>query len=117
VPTNAEVQQGFSPQLTLEAAIALAGGFDGLKVGRVDGLIYVSLTGAGDGGEDSEIGFGEMTLDQGVDEALARFKAFVAMFDAPDMPYLSKPHVLLMNRPGDYDHLARVKEWSSGGSE
>lgn len=117
VPTNAEVQQGFSPQLTLEAAIALAGGFDGLKVSRVDGLIYVSLTGAGDGGEDSEIGFGEMTLDQGVDEALARFKAFVAMFDAPDMPYLSKPHVLLMNRPGDYDHLARVKEWSSGGSE
>ncbi len=117
VPTKAEVQQGFSPQLTLEAAIALAGGFEGLKSVRVDGLVYVSLTGAGDGGQDTEISFGDMTLDQGIDDALARFKDFVAMFDAPDMPYLSKPHVLLMNRPGDYDHLARVKEWSSGASE
>jgi hypothetical protein len=33
------------------------------------------------------------------------------------MPYMSKPHVLFLNKPGDYDHLARVKEWSSEGGE
>jgi ATP-dependent helicase/nuclease subunit B len=117
VPSKAEVERGFSPQLTLEAAIAMAGGFEGLEASRVDGLVYVSLTGSGEGGEDTEIGFGEMSLEQGVDDALDRFKNLVAMFDAPDMPYLSKPHVLLMKQPGDYDHLARVKEWGSGGGE
>ena len=117
VPTKAEVQQGFSPQLTLEAAIALAGGFEGLKASRVDGLIYVSLTGAGDGGEEAQVGFEDMTLEQGIEDALNRFKDFVAMYDAPEMPYLSKPHVLLLNRSSDYDHLARVQEWSSGGGE
>ena len=40
-------------------------------------------------------------------------------FRNPDMPYLSRPYVKFTHRYADYDHLARVKEWSAGaeGSE
>jgi hypothetical protein len=64
-----------------------------------------------------ELAFKDEVLEDVVHESLARFKTFVASFDDPDQPYLSKPHVLFLDSPGDYDHLARVKEWSSGGGE
>jgi ATP-dependent helicase/nuclease subunit B len=116
-PTDDQVRQGFSPQLTLEAAIAMSGGFRGLQAKSIAELVYVKLTGADDGGEARVVKFEDQTVDDAVHEAFARFKAFVESFDNPDMPYMSKPHVLFLNKPGDYDHLARVKEWSSEGGE
>lgn len=116
-PSDDQVQQGFSPQLTLEAAIALSGGFPRLKASHVAELVYVKLNGAEHGGEARAVSFDGQTVDQAVQEAFARLKAFVESFDNADMPYLSKPHVLFLNAPGDYDHLARVKEWSSEGGE
>jgi ATP-dependent helicase/nuclease subunit B len=32
-------------------------------------------------------------------------------------PYLSRPMPQFASRFGDYDHLARVKEWSGAGGE
>ena len=36
-------------------------------------------------------------------------------FDDDTEPYRSLVHPMWTNRYGDYDHLARVKEWSSTG--
>jgi ATP-dependent helicase/nuclease subunit B len=116
-PSMDQIRRGFSPQMTLEAAIALAGGFPGITAEHVDELVYVKLTGAEEGGKAAQINFKDEVLEDVVHESLARFKTFVASFDNPDQPYLSKPHVLFLDSPGDYDHLARVKEWSSGGGE
>jgi ATP-dependent helicase/nuclease subunit B len=33
------------------------------------------------------------------------------------VPYLSLVHPMWSNHYGDYDHLARVKEWSLGGRD
>jgi ATP-dependent helicase/nuclease subunit B len=116
-PSMDQIRRGFSPQMTLEAAIALGGGFPGITAAHVDELVYVKLTGAEEGGKAVLVNFKDEVLEDVVHESLARFKAFVASFDNPDQPYLSKPHVLFLDSPGDYDHLARVKEWSSGGGE
>lgn len=116
-PTNAQVERGFSPQLTLEAAMALEGGFPGVKATRVSELVYVQLGGARAGGKAQLVRFADASVGDAVAEALARFKAFVAAYDDPAQPYLSKPHVLLSAHAGDYDHLARVKEWASEGGE
>ena len=32
-------------------------------------------------------------------------------FEDPATPYLSQPRPMFLGRFGDYDHLARVKEW------
>ena len=114
-PSSKQVALGFSSQLTLEAAIALAGGFPGLKAASVESLMFIALRGGVIAGEEKTLKFDDMSAEQAALQAMSRFQKFVADFDAPDMPYLSKPHVLFETQEGDYDHLARVKEWSSEG--
>jgi ATP-dependent helicase/nuclease subunit B len=80
-----------------------------VKVGE---LTYVRLTGRGDGGETRSVGKGregELT-----EQAVAGLDAWIARFDDPDEPYVSRIAVKFMSSPSDYDHLARVQEWSSG---
>jgi ATP-dependent helicase/nuclease subunit B len=38
----------------------------------------------------------------------------VTDFDDENTPYLSRPIPMFSSRFGDYDHLARVKEWMAG---
>ncbi len=114
-PTAKQVALGFSSQLTLEAAIALEGGFPGIKATRVEALMFVALRGGVVAGEEKTLEFDDMSVEGAARHAMAKFQAFVAEFDSPAMPYLSKPHVLFETQEGDYDHLARVKEWSSEG--
>jgi ATP-dependent helicase/nuclease subunit B len=117
VPSNKQVISGLSPQLTLEAAIALGGGFPGITAETIEALIYVALKGGAVPGEIRRVKFEKATPDDEAARARAGLQKFVAAFDTPDMPYLSKPRVLLERFVGDYDHLARVKEWSSGDEE
>lgn len=118
VPTSKQVTAGLSPQLTLEAAIALAGGFPGVTVHTVDDLLYIALKGGVIAGEEKSVDPGnDKTAAQLVATARAGFEKFVAQYDAQDMPYLSRPHVLFERMANDYDHLARVKEWSQGDDD
>jgi ATP-dependent helicase/nuclease subunit B len=111
VPSQRQVKSGLTPQLPLEAAIAGAGGFRGVPAEPVAELAYVRLTGRGPGGEvrvvDGEPA--EMAA-----AARAGLERLIAAFDDPDTPYRSRPRPIFERRFGDYDHLARVKEWSSG---
>ena len=116
-PSAAQVMTGLSPQLTLEAAIALEGGFPGITARTVAELVYVALKGAAVAGEEQVLDLDESDPDAEAAAAKAGLVRFVRAFDAADTPYLSKPRVLLERFEGDYDHLARVKEWSSGGDE
>ena len=101
----------------MEAAIALDGGFPGVTARSIGELLYVELKGGTIAGEEKPVSFKDQTPDAEAAAAKAGLARFVAAFDAADMPYLSKPRVLLERFAGDYDHLARVKEWSSGGEE
>ena len=47
-------------------------------------------------------------------EALKGLKKRVADFDDETTPYLSRPVPQFLSRFGDYDHLARVREWMAG---
>ena len=38
-------------------------------------------------------------------------------FRSEDRSYPSRPYVKFISRYGEYDHLARVKEWSSSSRE
>lgn len=112
-PTLRVVQAGFSPQLPLEGAIALAGGFAGIPAAPLAGLSFWRLSGGATPGEAKWLDADPAEL---ATAALAGLEALIARFDDPSSTYLSRPrpkHV----RFGRYDHLARVAEWSGGGDD
>jgi ATP-dependent helicase/nuclease subunit B len=114
--TEKQVRTGLAPQLTLEAAILRAGGFDGIAAGSsVAELLYVQLRGGDPAGELKPIQFKDGTADSQADRALAKLTELAQLFDDDKTPYRSLVHPMWRTHYGDYDHLARVKEWSSSG--
>jgi ATP-dependent helicase/nuclease subunit B len=117
VPTIGSVENGYAPQLTLEAAMARAGAFDGVPADAPEiALEYWKLTGGATAGEVKPIADGEEALEL-VREAEQGLRRLVERYRKPKTPYPSRPHPLHAPRFGAYDHLARVAEWSSSGSE
>jgi ATP-dependent helicase/nuclease subunit B len=98
-----------TPQLPLEGAILAAGGFEGLPVLEPEELIYLRLSGGAKGGEEKRFE-GVMAAD-----ARARVAQRIAWFDDPATPYHSRVAPHSAKAIGDYDHLARVREWSPAG--
>ncbi|HYC03356.1 MAG TPA: double-strand break repair protein AddB [Azospirillaceae bacterium] len=113
-PSTKQVELGFAPQLPLEAAIALAGGFPGISAERVAELSFWRLTGGEPAGEEKPVKGDPGKL---AEEARAGLEALVAAFDDPATPYRSQPRPGWAPRYTDYAHLARVQEWSAGGGE
>jgi ATP-dependent helicase/nuclease subunit B len=107
LPTKAEIEHGFAPQLPLEAMIAEEGGFDGVAAGPVAELAFWRLAGGAVPGEIR-------TLETEGIAALAkeRLLALIAAFDDPGTPYIARPRPDRAPRFSDYAHLARVAEWS-----
>jgi ATP-dependent helicase/nuclease subunit B len=115
--TEKQVRTGLAPQLTLEAAMLRNGGFDGIAAGgSVAELLYVQLRGGDPAGELKPIQFKDGTTPDGqADRALVKLTELAQLFDDDNTPYRSLVHPMWRTRYGDYDHLARVKEWSSSG--
>ena len=114
VPSKSHVGTGRSPQLSLEAAIAEAGGFKGVAAADVAALAYWKLSGAETAGEITAIGGDAGTL---ADAAADGLRALIARFDDPATPYHPVPRPALAPRWNDYAHLARHKEWSVPGGD
>jgi ATP-dependent helicase/nuclease subunit B len=114
--TEKQVRTGLAPQLTLEAAILRDGGFQPIAKGSVSEITYVTLKGGEPAGRPEAIKFKEGTPNSQADRALARLKKVAATFEDESKPYLSLVHPMWKTHYGDYDHLARVKEWSLTGS-
>jgi len=116
-PTEPQVRTGLSPQLTLEGAILREGGFKGVTPGSLSEFAYVSLRGRDPAGEEKAIEFKEGTADFHADRALARVRGVVERFADVKTPYRSLVSPMWKARYGDYDHLARIAEWSAGGED
>jgi ATP-dependent helicase/nuclease subunit B len=113
VPGHDEVKVGLAPQLTLEAAILRNGGFPDIAAdATVKELVYVGLKGGDPGGEDKIIMLKDSSPDAEADRALTELKRVALAFEDPEQPYRSLVLTMWKTRYGDYDHLARVKEWS-----
>ncbi|MEA2977564.1 MAG: ATP-dependent helicase/nuclease subunit [Alphaproteobacteria bacterium] len=115
--TEKQVRTGLAPQLTLEAAILRGGGFAGVPNGAsVAELVYVALRGVNPPGEACRIDFKDGSApDIHADRALTRLTEIAIRFEHEDTPYRSLVHPMWKVHYGDYDHLARVKEWSATG--
>jgi ATP-dependent helicase/nuclease subunit B len=116
-PAEKQVSAGLSPQLTLEAAILRGGGFDGIpKDATVSALAYIALRGGELPGEEKPILFAGSSPDAQADRALSRLKEVAQRFADESTPYHALVRPMWRTRYGDYDHLARVREWSLTGN-
>ncbi|MDG1418216.1 MAG: double-strand break repair protein AddB [Maricaulis sp.] len=114
--TAKAINAGFDPQLPLTAAMAReAGVFPEMKSAAPGALLYVSLPGNADGGEEKRVdgkapaGTSAEMADKAVDE----LKQLIEEYDKPDTAYLSQPRAQFVDTYGAYDHLARRSEWAS----
>lgn len=107
-PSAADVNNGYAPQLPLEAIIISEGGFAGLPADDVAYMGFWSLSGGIKPGEEKEV-------KADTEQARAGLLKLVRAFRDPQTPYYSLP------RPAkappadwqDYAHLARVQEWTA----
>ena len=116
-PSNKEART-LSPQLALEGALAARGAFDGVAKGEVASLLHVRLR------EGSAFKIDDITSRQDLsaadlaEKAYGELAGYIAAFAKPETPYVSqRAPVPNQSYPGDYDHLARVKEWSIGADD
>ncbi len=117
-PSKKEVATGFSPQLTLTAAILAAGGFPTLGRLAPGDLTYLEITGRKPAGKvETRAAAGDESAEAAA-KALEGLAELVARFDNPAQPYLSRVAPQFVKaRVSDYDHLARVFEWSTSGED
>jgi ATP-dependent helicase/nuclease subunit B len=118
-PTRKQVASGLAGQLPLTAAIAKAGGFPGVPAASVAELAYVKFGHPGNPGVPFVVAPSREVQDADAlaDRLLGELKALVRRYADPEFPYLSRPRPMFVDWPGDYDHLARWREWASGGEE
>jgi len=118
LPGHDEVKVGFAPQLTLESAILRGGGFADIARGAsVAELVYVGLKGGEPAGEIKIVKLKDSTPDTEADGALKKLAKNARRYLIDGEPYSSLLSPMWRSRYGDYDHLARVKEWSLIGGE
>lgn len=119
-PSNRTVAVGFSPQLTLEAAMLMHGAFDGLRASGAPDLVYIHASG---GREPFRLypvkppQGDPRTVEAIVAEHVERLRGLIARFLAGEAAYVSRPYPKYARSYGEYDHLARVLEWSLAGEE
>jgi ATP-dependent helicase/nuclease subunit B len=110
-PTDPQVAK-FAQQLPLEGAILEQGGFGEVGAIAAAQLVYIRFSGGAVAG-DTHIVKGD-ARDR-IAQALAGLTRRIAQFDLAETPYLSRIAPYRVDMPGDYDHLARVREWSLSG--
>jgi ATP-dependent helicase/nuclease subunit B len=123
-PGLREVYAGFSPQLTLEAVMLMRGAFKGLPAAtETPDLVYIHTTGGREPIKPRPIKPGrdeERSVPEIVEEHRRRFEGMIVRFAKGEAAYVSRPFPKYARRFSEYDHLARVKEWSlasAGGGE
>jgi len=113
-PSLKQVGAGWSPQLTLEAAMIEAGAFADVGAHPVQGAAYVGLK---DGGDTQWLEWKDMDFADVVAKHRDEVERMLSQYRDAATPYPSRPFVAFVAGAGDYDHLARVKEWSRGGGD
>ncbi len=110
-PSKKQVEQLLSPQLPLEAAMLAQGGFAGIGQRIAEDLIYLSLA------SEKQARTPRLIDDPTAlaAEAVAQLSRRIAWFGDRATAYRSRVRPYRADIAGDYDHLARVREWSPSG--
>ena len=125
VPTPRQIKAALAPQLLLEAALGPLAPFvpgdparteAGFGPAAVATAAYVALKPDKDGLKQVPV-VADGDLVARAAEHLDGFKRMVVGFRSGARPFTSRFAAQFARFDGDYDHLARVKEWSAAGHD
>lgn len=123
-PSKRQAHVLLSPQLALEAALLARGAFHELGTREAADLLYVRLRANGRVDPESILRIGsaanggEKTAPELGELAWQRLTELLTSYHDPQKGYLSRALPFKeSDLTGDYDHLARVLEWSAGGAD
>ncbi|RUV75001.1 MAG: double-strand break repair protein AddB [Mesorhizobium sp.] len=117
-PSKAQAHTLLSPQLALEGALLSRGAFKGLGAREPSQLAFIRLKPNGEVFEESILEYNRKprTAADLAEEAWVRLEKLLIHYADPATFYLSRALPFREGETdGDYDHLARVLEWSAGG--
>ena len=108
-PSARQVKAGRKTQLLIESLIAGQGGFAGTKSNApIHSLEYWEVTGK----PDKPATIHQVQPDDfDMTKLAGQLKQLLALYDDPDMAYLSEPNPFARPDFSDVRHLARVREW------
>lgn len=117
-PTKKQVAAGLSPQLPLEALMLQHGAFEGLPAGNTSVMEYWQASGKeGSPVKIEKVTTKDNTADTLREEAAEGLRRLVDTYKNPETAYHSQPRAGILAQGHDYDHLARVREWSVGSED
>jgi ATP-dependent helicase/nuclease subunit B len=121
IPSEKQREVGLAPQLPLEAALAARAPYEGADMPALGPAAPAQALFAGlkPGAQDiKETHWPEPAeLHVLAEEHLAGFLALVQQFRSGTRAFVPRFAPQFMRHAGDYDHLARVKEWSVLGDD
>lgn len=117
LPSIKQTDAGFAPQLPLTALIAAQGGFADLGPTPVAGFANVRVLMRHDDERKNRTGAEGPDAEEAIADAHAGLCKLIRRYNDPDTPFLSQPRPEFTDDYGDYDHLARRREWSAGPEE
>lgn len=112
IPSVKKIEEGFSPQLTLEAAMLELGAFEHVGKHETSELTYIRITGGIPPGELKSVDIEPMTVAR---EHLARLRGLLEKYQNPNLAYLPRYAIENVEAVCDYDHLSRYREWILAG--
>jgi ATP-dependent helicase/nuclease subunit B len=111
-PSDSQVLKHLAPQLPLEGAMLAAGGFKEIGPLEPTELIYVRISGGAEPGRFRTVNTDAQQIAR---DAAERLLQRIIRFDDERTGYDSRVAPFRADTAGDYDHLARVREWSLSG--
>ena len=112
IPSTKKIEEGFSPQLTLEAAMLERGAFEHVGKHETSELTYIRITGGIPAGELKSVDLAPMAVAR---EHLARLMGLLGKYQNPNLAYLPRYAIENVEAVCDYDHLSRYREWILAG--
>ncbi|MEM9733580.1 MAG: double-strand break repair protein AddB [Pseudomonadota bacterium] len=117
VPSAPNVQSHKAPQLPLTAAMAMRGAFGDDIPPHASGFSYVILKPDDDFKAPMVSPKSQEATQDLAEESWQRLACLIEAYDDPTKGYRSQARPSPNAYAGDYDHLARVKEWSLTAGE
>lgn len=111
-PTANQVQSGFSPQLTLQAAILKRGGFRDVAASETEAISYVYISGGDPAGELKPI---KLPVMEVAETHLAELVKLLEAYATTAQAYYPRAGMMKDEDESDYDHLSRFREWALSG--
>jgi ATP-dependent helicase/nuclease subunit B len=114
LPSFTDHKQGYSPQLLIEAHMAMQGGFASVAAAPVGDLMYVRLSGGDPAGE---VKLHPANVAAAAEQTAAGLKRLLDGYADPATPYEARDWSREPDGARDYGHLSRWREWAaeSGG--